>query len=64
MDGVFEDIGYTRGKEMEERTVYKIEKVDKIKIEYLWGLMKGKIVRVRADIAEDLIKHGKAVEVK
>jgi len=64
MDGVYEDIGYSKGREMEERTVYKIEKVDKIKIEYLWGMMKGRVVKVRADIAEDLIKHGKAVDVK
>jgi hypothetical protein len=46
---------------------YKLNKrgmfVDKIKIEYKSGMLKGKVVELRRDIAEGVIKTGKAVEV-
>ncbi len=37
---------------------------DKIKIEYISGIMKGQMIVLRRDFAEILIKHGKAVEVQ
>jgi len=61
MDTTREDIGYMR-YDLNHSDTYK-GKADKIKIEYLSGLMKGKIVTLRRNIAEDLIQRGYAREV-
>lgn len=39
-------------------------RTDKIRIEHLEGPAKGRTFKLRRDIAEDLIKRGKAREVK
>lgn len=62
MDSVREDIGYMDYKLNKNDTFAGLS--DKIKIEYKSGMMAGRTVMLRRDIAEELIKHGKAVEVK
>jgi hypothetical protein len=71
MDDVREDIGYRRptmaelNNERDQVKHYKLqEKPAKMKIEYNIGVMAGHSVWVRRDIAEDMIKHGKAREVR
>lgn len=61
-DSVREDTGYMR-YQLSKSDTYA-GKADKIKIEYTRGLMAGKIVSVRRDIGEDLIRHGNAREVE
>jgi hypothetical protein len=61
MDSVREDTGYMRYN-LNKADTYA-DKPDKIKIEYIHGLMKGKTVTLRRDIAEDLIERGFAVKI-
>lgn len=60
-DSVREDIGYMR-YDLNKADTY-VGKADKIKIEYLSSLMEGRIVWIRRNIAEDLIRRGIAREV-
>ena len=62
MDSVREDIGYMDYK-LNRRDTYAGWS-DKIKIEYIKGLLEGTIAVLRRDFAEDLIKKGYAKEVK
>jgi hypothetical protein len=57
-----EDIGYMDYKLNKKDTFAGLS--DKIKIEYKTGMMAGRIVTLRRDIAEELIKHGKAMEIQ
>ena len=59
-DSVREDTGYMRYN-LNKADTYA-EQPDKIKVEYIHGLMKGKTVTLRRDIAEDLINRGFAVQ--
>jgi hypothetical protein len=61
-ESVREDIGYMDYK-LDRADTFK-GRADKIKIEYIAGLMKGKITTLRRDIAEDLIKRRYAREVE
>jgi hypothetical protein len=61
IESVREDLGYMK-YDLNKSDTYK-GKADKIRIEYLSGLMKGRAVWVRRNIAEDLIKRGCAKEV-
>jgi hypothetical protein len=58
MDNVREDTGYVG-----YNGIARI-KPEKVKIEYTGGLMPGLICSVRRDIAEQLIREGRAREVK
>ena len=61
-DSVREDIGYMKYNLKRSDTF--TGRSDKIKIEYLSGQMKGQIVIVQRDIAEDLIGHNIAKEIE
>ena len=60
-DSVREDIGYMKYNLKRSDTF--AGRSDKIKIEYLSGLMKGQIVIVQQEIAEDLIGRKMAKEI-
>ena len=62
MNTVQEEIGYKRYN-LSRRDTFA-GRCEKIKIEYIAGMMKGTIVVMRRDFAEELIKNGKAIEVK
>ena len=49
--------------ELNKSDTYK-GRADKVKIEYLRGLLSGKIVKMRRIIAEDLIHRGYAKEIE
>ncbi len=57
-ESVREDIGYMRYT-LNKNIVYA-EKSDKMKIEYTNEAGRGVYYNIRRDIAEELIKHGKA----
>ena len=61
-ESVREDIGYMK-YDLNKSDTYA-GKVDKIKIEYLSGLMIGKSVWIWRNIAEDSIERGYAKEVE
>jgi hypothetical protein len=61
-DSIREGIGYMHYN-LNKSDTYA-GKADKIKIEYTQGFMAGRTATLRWDIAEDLIKQGKAKEVK
>ena len=65
-DTVREDLGYRRPRmdDRDQERVYKMRKVPMIRIEYKNGIMAGRQYWIREDIARDLIRHGKALEVK
>lgn len=58
----FEDLGYMK-YDLNKSDTYA-GKADKIRVEYLSGLMAGRVVWIRRNIAEDLIQRGYAKEVK
>ena len=60
-DSTREDIGYMKYNLKRSDTF--AGRSEKIKIEYLSGLMKGQILIVQQDIAEDLIGRNIAKEV-
>ena len=60
-ESVREDIGYMRYQLSRDDTY--LGQADKIKIEYIKGVLKGKTVTMRRDFADDLIKRGFAKEV-
>jgi len=62
MNSIQEDIGYMNYKLNKNETFRGIN--EKIKIEYVSGMMAGKMFVLRRDFADELIKHGKAIEVK
>lgn len=65
-DGVFEDIGYDREAQMDKHytlTKSNFQK-DVKRIRYTQGIMEGREMNIRTDIADDLIRRGKAVPVR
>jgi hypothetical protein len=61
-DSVQEDIGYMDYKLNKKDTFAGMS--EKIKIEYISGIMNGRTAILRRDFAEELIKNGKAKEIK
>ena len=59
-ESIREETGYMR-YELNKNDTFK-GKADKVRIEYLGGPMKDMVCSLRRDIAEDLIKRGKAKE--
>ena len=61
-ESVREDLGYMK-YDLDKSDTYK-GRADKIKVEYIQGLMLGRTAYVKRNIAEDLIKRGYAKEVQ
>jgi hypothetical protein len=55
-DSIREDLGYMR-YEQSTRGKY-LSDIGKVRIEYIAGMLKGTVVTIRKDFAEDLIERG------
>jgi len=64
MNDVRDDIGYGVHdmSDQDQVTRYRLKKTDAIKIRYVSGIACGSTYIVRRDIAEDMIRKGRAVE--